>query len=84
VFCENCRTELNESFNFCTNCGYAVNGKQPILNRETKHKINRIVKIIAVCFGAIIFIYASLLLIVAIIYLIDDMGIPELLSYLRR
>ena len=76
MFCENCRTELLENFNFCTNCGYAIDGKQPILNRETKRKINRVFKIIAVCFGAII----SAILISAIIFFIDEITDEHIIS----
>jgi uncharacterized membrane protein YvbJ len=63
MFCENCRTELTESFNFCTNCGYSVNGKQPLVNREPKSLINRILKIIAIFFGSIILLVTALRLI---------------------
>ena len=70
MFCENCRTELLESFNFCTNCGYAVNGKRPIANREPKSLINRILKIIAVFFGSILLLVTSFYLILFTIDLI--------------
>ena len=76
MFCENCRTKLNENFNFCINCGYAVNGKQPILNRETKRRINLIFKITALCFGAII----SAILISAIFFFIGEITRDHIIS----